>query len=209
MTRSQTLIPIVVEREGRAERSYDIYSRLLKDRIVFLGDEVDSAMSNVVIAQMLFLANEDKKADIHLYINSPGGSVYSGMGIYDTMQFVRCQVATYVLGAADSMAAVLAAAGTPGKRFVLPHSRVMIHQPLGGAHGPATDIKIELDEMMRTQKQLYEVLAKHTGKKVEQITKDCDRNNWMDAEQSVAYGLVDKLLEAMPETGTPALRPVE
>ncbi|MBP7747817.1 MAG: ATP-dependent Clp protease proteolytic subunit [Phycisphaerae bacterium] len=209
MTRSQ-LIPIVVEREGRAERAYDIYSRLLKDRIVFLGDEVDSDLSNVVIAQLLFLANEDKKADIHLYINSPGGSVYSGMGIYDTMQFIPCSVATYVLGAAASMAAVLAAAGTPGKRFVLPHSRTMIHQPLGGARGPATDIRIELDEMMRTQKQIYEVLAKHTGKSLEQITADCDRNNWMDAEQSIAYGLADHLLEAMPESGSPpALRPVE
>ncbi len=204
MTRSQ-LVPIVVEREGRAERSYDIYSRLLKDRIIFLGDEVDSHLSNLVIAQILFLANEDRKADIHLYINSPGGSVYSGMGIYDTMQFVPCDVATYVIGAAASMAAVLTAAGAPGKRFVLSHSRVMIHQPLGGARGPATDIKIELDEMIRTQKQLYGVLAKHTGKDIEQITKDCDRNNWMDAEATIAYGLADTLLEAMPE-GPPSLR---
>jgi len=209
MTRMQTLVPIVVEKEGRAERAYDIYSRLLKDRIVFLGDEVDANLSNVVIAQMLFLANEDRKADIHLYINSPGGSVYSGMGVYDTMQFVPCPVATYVLGAAASMSALLAAAGTPGKRFVLPHSRLMIHQPLGGAKGPATDIRIELDEMLRTQKQLYEVLAKHTGRTVEQITTDCDRNNWMDAEESVAYGLADKVLERMPESATPALRPVE
>ena len=209
MTRSQTLIPIVVEREGRAERSYDIYSRLLKDRIIFLGDEVDPDLSNVVIAQMLFLANEDRKKDIHLYINSPGGSVYAGMGIYDTMQFVHCPVSTYVLGAAASMAAVLLAAGAPGKRFVLPHSRVMIHQPVGGARGPATDIKIELDEMTRTQKQLYEILARHTGKSVAKITADCARNNWMDAEESVAYGLADKVLEKMPETTQPALRPVE
>jgi ATP-dependent Clp protease protease subunit len=207
MTRSQ-LIPIVVEREGRAERSYDIYSRLLKDRIIFLGDEVDSNLTNVVIAQMLFLANEDKKADIHLYINSPGGSVYSGMGVYDTMQFLPCPVATYVIGAAASMAAVLFAAGTKGKRFVLPHSRVMIHQPLSGARGPATDLKIELDETLRTQKQLYKVLAKHSGKSAEQIEKDCDRNKWMDAEESVAYGLADKVLEAMPETA-PSLRPVD
>ncbi|MEW6250575.1 MAG: ATP-dependent Clp protease proteolytic subunit [Planctomycetota bacterium] len=209
MTRSQQLIPIVVEREGRQERAYDIYSRLLKDRIIFLGDEVDAHMSNVVIAQMLFLANEDRKADISLYINSPGGSVYAGMGIYDTMQFVPCPVATYVLGAAASMAAVLSAAGTPGKRFVLPHSRIMIHQPLGGARGPATDIKIELDEMLRTQKQLYEILARHTGKSLEQITSDCDRNNWMDADQSVVYGLADKVLESMPEPTAPALRPAE
>lgn len=209
MSRAQTLIPIVVEREGRAERSYDIYSRLLKDRIIFLGDEVDSDLSNVVVAQMLFLANEDRKADIHLYINSPGGSVYSGMGIYDTMQFVPCPVATYVIGAAASMAAVLASAGAPGKRYVLPHSRVMIHQPLGGARGPATDIKIELDEMLRTQKQLYKVLAGHTGKSVDQITKDCDRNKWMDAQESIEYGLADKVLEAMPEGNAPSLRPVE
>jgi len=209
MTRSQTLVPIVVEREGRAERSYDIYSRLLKDRIIFLGDEVDATMCNVVIAQMLFLANEDKKADIHLYINSPGGSVYSGMGIYDTMQFVPCPIATYVIGAAASMAAVLSAAGTAGKRYVLSHSRLMIHQPLGGARGPATDIKIELDEMIRTQKQLYEILAQHTGKNADQITTDCDRNNWMDAKEAVDYGLADKVLEVMPDTGSPALRPVK
>jgi ATP-dependent Clp protease protease subunit len=209
MTRAQTLIPIVVEREGRAERAYDIYSRLLKDRIIFLGDEVTDHLTNVVVAQMLFLANEDPKADINLYINSPGGSVYSGLGIYDTMQFVPCPVATFVIGMAASMAAVLSAAGTPGKRFVLRHSRVMIHQPLGGARGPATDIKIELDEMLRTQQQLYHVLARHTGKSIEQITADCDRNNWMDAEQSVAYGLADKVLEAMPEPPPRAIRPVE
>lgn len=200
-----SLIPMVVEREGRAERAYDIYSRLLKDRIVFLGDEVSSDLANVIVAQLLFLANEDSKADIHMYINSPGGSVYAGLGIYDTMQFVSCDVCTYVVGAAASMAAVLTAAGTAGKRYVLPHSRVMIHQPLGGARGPATDIKIELDEMMRTQKQLYQILAKHTGKDIEAIERDCDRNNWMDAEQTVEYGLVDKVLDAMPK-GAPSLR---
>ncbi len=203
---SANLIPMVIEREGRVERAYDIYSRLLKDRIIFLGDEVSSDLSNVVIAQLLFLANEDSKADIHLYINSPGGSVYSGMGIYDTMQYVRCPVATYVVGVAASMAAVLFAAGTPGRRYVLPHSRVMIHQPLSGARGPATDIKIELEEVLRTQEQLYKVLAKHTNKSLEQITTDCDRNNWMDAEQTVAYGLGDKILSAMPE---PMLRPAQ
>lgn len=203
MTRSQ-LIPMVVEREGRAERAYDIYSRLLKDRVIFLGDEVTSDLSNVIIAQLLFLANENPKADVHLYINSPGGSVYSGMGIYDTMQFIPCPVATYVVGIAASMAAVLFTAGAKGKRFVLPHSRVMIHQPLGGARGPATDLKIEIDEMMRTQQQLYAVMAKHTGKSLEQITADCDRNNWMDAAETVAYGLGDKVLQSMPE---PALRP--
>jgi len=204
MSMKNHLVPIVVEREGRAERSYDIYSRLLKDRIIFLGDEVSPELSNLVIAQLLFLANDDHKADIHLYINSPGGSVYSGMGIYDTMQFIRPSVATYVVGAAASMAAVLFTAGAKGKRYVLPNARVMIHQPLGGARGPATDIKIELDEMIRTQKQLYEVLARHTGKDIERITKDCDRNNWMDAMQTVEYGLGDKILEAMPEMGNGA-----
>jgi ATP-dependent Clp protease protease subunit len=206
MTRmsSSQLVPIVVEREGRAERAYDIYSRLLKDRIIFLGDEVTSDLTNLIVAQMLFLANEDKKADIHLYINSPGGSVYSGMGIYDTMQYVPCPVATYVIGIAASMGAVLAAAGAPGKRFILPHARMMIHQPMGGSRGPATDLKIEIEEMIRTQEHLYRVLAHHTGKTLEQVTADCDRNNWMDAEQSVAYNLVDSILEAMPET--PALR---
>jgi ATP-dependent Clp protease protease subunit len=206
MSRNSYLVPIVIEREGRAERSYDIYSRLLKDRIVFLGDEITPDLSNLVIAQLLFLANEDPKADVHVYISSPGGSVYSGMGIYDTMQYVRCPVATYVVGAAASMGAVLFAAGTKGKRYILPNARVMIHQPLGGARGPATDIKIELDEMLRTQKQLYEILARHTGKTVDEITKDCDRNKWMDAEECVAYGLGDKILEVMPETGTPSLK---
>lgn len=191
------LIPIVVEREGRVERAYDIYSRLLKDRIIFIGDEVNSSMCNVVIAQLLFLVNEDRKSEIRIYINSPGGSVYAGLGIYDTMQYISCPIATYVVGAAASMAAVLFAAGKPGRRFVLPHSRIMIHQPLGGAQGAATDIKIELDEMMRTQKQLYGVLSKHTGKSVDQITEDCDRNNWMDAEEAIAYGLGDHVVEAM------------
>ncbi len=203
------LVPIVIEREGRGERAYDIYSRLLKDRIIFLGDEVSPDLANLVVAQMLFLANEDPKADIHLYLNTPGGSVYSGMGIYDTMQYIQCPVATYVVGIAASMGAVLFAAGAKGKRFVLPNARVMIHQPLGGARGPATDIKIELEEMLRTQRQLYEILAKHTGKDVEQITRDCDRNNWMDASETVAYGLADKIIETMPHSGSPALRSEE
>ena len=206
MSKRNHLVPIVIEREGRAERSYDIYSRLLKDRIVFLGDEITPDLSNIIIAQFLFLANEDHKADIHLYINSPGGSIYTGMGIYDTMQYVRCPVATYVVGAAASMSAVLFAAGAKGKRYVLPHARLMIHQPLGAAHGPATDIKIELNEMLRTQEQLYRILARHTGRDAKQIAKDCDRNNWMDAEECVAYGLGDKILEAMPELPTPSLR---
>ena len=197
--RSGTLIPMVIEHEGRAERAYDIYSRLLRDRIIFLGDEVTSDLSNLVIAQMLFLANEDRKADIHLYINSPGGSVYSGMGIYDTMQYLPCDVATYVIGAAASMAAVLGAAGEKGKRYILPNARYMIHQPLSGARGPATDLQIELDEVLRTQKQLYAVLAKQTGKDYDTIERDCDRNNWMDATQSIEYGLCDKVLDTLPD----------
>jgi len=201
-------IPMVIEQSGRGERAFDIYSRLLKERVIFLVGPVTDDSANLVVAQLLFLESENPDKDIFFYINSPGGSVTAGMGIYDTMQFLPCPVATYVLGAAASMAALLSAAGAPGKRFVLPHSRVMIHQPLGGAKGPATDIRIELDEMLRTQKQLYEVLAKHTGKNVEQITKDCDRNNWMDADEAVAYGLADKVLERMPETA-PALRPVQ
>ncbi|MCH8806852.1 MAG: ATP-dependent Clp protease proteolytic subunit [Planctomycetes bacterium] len=207
MSLHNQLVPIVIEREGRAERSYDIFSRLLKDRIVFIGDEIDAHLSNLVIAQLLFLANDDRKADIHIYINSPGGSVYSGMGIYDTMQYIQCPISTYVIGAAASMGAVLATAGSKGKRYVLSHSRIMIHQPLGGARGPATDLKIEIDEMIRTQKQIYEVLAKHTGRTMEQIADDCDRNNWMDAEEAVTFGLADKVLEAMPVA--PALRPVD
>lgn len=197
------LIPIVVEKDGNRERSYDIYSRLLRDRIVFLGDEVDSHTSNLIVAQLLFLANEDPKADVHLYINSPGGAIYSGMGIYDTMQFIPCAVATYVVGAAASMAAVLQAAGAEGKRHVLPHSRVMIHQPLGQARGPATDLQIELDEMLRTQKQLYKVLANHTGRTEDQIEKDCDRNKWMDAHEAVDYGLADVVLEQLPTAAKP------
>lgn len=208
MTRNYQLIPIVIEREGRAERSYDIYSRLLKDRIIFIGDEITPELANVVVAQLLFCTNEDSKAPVRLYINSPGGSVYAGMGIYDTMQYIPCPVETYVIGAAASMAAVLFAAGRPGKRYVLPHSRIMIHQPLGAARGPATDIKIELDEMLRTQKQLYQVLARHCNKTVEQIEADCDRNNWMDAEQAVAYGIADKVLATMPEGQAPPLRTV-
>jgi len=196
---SGTLVPMVIEHEGRAERAYDIYSRLLKDRIIFLGDEVTSDLANIVIAQMLFFANEDRKADIHLYINSPGGSVYSGMGIYDTMQYLPCDVATYVIGAAASMAAVLGAAGAKGKRHILPNSRYMIHQPLSGARGPATDLQIELDEVLRTQKQLYAILSKHTGKDYDTIERDCDRNHWLDATESIDYGLCDRVLETLPE----------
>jgi ATP-dependent Clp protease protease subunit len=206
---SSQLIPIVVEKEGRAERAYDIYSRLLKDRIIFLADEIDGNLANVVIAQMLFLANEDRKADIHLYVNSPGGIIYSGMAIYDTMQYLPCPVATYVIGFAASMAAVLAAAGAPGKRFILPHGRFMIHQPLGGARGSATDLRIELEETLRLQKQLYHVLARHTGRDYDTIERDCDRNKWMDAKESVEYGLADRILDAMPEGAPRTVQPEE
>ena len=206
---SSQLIPIVVEKEGRAERAYDIYSRLLKDRIIFLADEIDGNLANVVIAQMLFLANEDRKADIHLYVNSPGGIIYSGMAIYDTMQYLPCPVATYVIGFAASMAAVLATAGAPGKRFILPHGRFMIHQPLGGARGSATDLRIELEETLRLQKQLYHVLARHTGRDYDTIERDCDRNKWMDAKESVEYGLADRILDAMPEGAPRTVQPEE
>lgn len=189
------LVPMVVEREGRIERAYDIYSRLLKDRIIFLGDEVSSRLSNLVVAQLLFLAHEDPKAEVKLFINSPGGGVYSGMGIYDVMQFIPCPVATYVIGAAASMAAVLAAAGSPGRRFVLPHSRVMIHQPLGGTQGQYTDIELYSREMAKMRDSLYGILAKHTGQPFDKIVKDCDRNNWMSAEEAKTYGLIDEIIE--------------
>lgn len=193
MIQSQ-LIPIVVEREGRAERAYDIYSRLLKDRIVFLGDEVDSHLSNLVIAQLLFLANEDRKADIHLYINSPGGSVYSGMGIYDTMQFISCPVHTYCIGQAASMGAVLLTAGEKGHRFALPNARIMIHQPWGGAEGKASDIEITCQEILRLKQKLNEILAAHSGQPMEQVVRDTDRDHFMGAEEARAWGLIDQVL---------------
>ena len=199
------ILPTVTKVTHRGEREWNIFSRLLKDRIVFIGTEIDDFVANAVIAQFLFLESEDPEKDIQVYINSPGGVVTSGLAMYDTMQYVRCPVSTMCIGQAASMGAVLLAAGQKGRRFALPHARVMIHQPLGGARGPATDIRIEIDEMMRTQQQLYEVLARHTGKSLEQITTDCDRNNWMSAEQSVEYGLADKVLAAMP---TPSLRPM-
>lgn len=195
------LIPTVIEKEGNREWVYDIYSRLLRDRIVLLGDELEARTTNLVVAQLLFLANDNPKADVHLYLNSPGGAIYSGMSIYDTMQLIPCDVATYVVGAATDMAAVLLAGGTQGKRYVLPHSRVMIHQALGAAHGPATDLQIELDELLRTQKQLYTVLAKHTGKSVKKLEKDCDRNMWLDASEAVKYGLADVVLEKLHTSG--------
>lgn len=199
---SNHLVPIVVEQTGRGERSYDIFSRLLKDRIIFVGGPIDDGLANLVVAQLLFLSNEDPEGDIHIYINSPGGSISAGMAMLDTMQFIRCKVATYCVGMAASMGAVLLAAGTKGKRFALPNSRVMLHQPLlsGVLEGPATDLDIEAQELLRIRHNLYEFLANATGKTVEYIEKDCDRNKWLDANEAVDYGMVDKVLDRMPET---------
>ncbi len=192
---SNTLVPMVVETTTRGERAYDIYSRLLKDRIVFLGTPINDAVASSVVAQMLFLESEDHEKDINLYINSPGGVISAGMAIYDTMQFVRCDVAVTCVGMAASMGAVLLAAGTKGKRFLLPHARVMIHQPLGGVRGQASDIEIEAQEIMRLKEQLNQILAEHTGQTPEQIQIDSDRNKWMDAKEALDYGLVDKIME--------------
>jgi ATP-dependent Clp protease protease subunit len=194
----QQLIPIVVEQTGRGERSYDIYSRLLKDRIVFLGGDIQDEMANVVIAQLLFLQNENADADISIYINSPGGYITSGLAIYDTMQFVGCDVRTYCLGQASSMAAVLLAGGTKGKRFVLPNGRVLIHQPLGGARGSATDIGIQAEEILRLRERLNRILAYHTGQSLEQIEKDVDRDRFLSAEEAVNYGLADQIIQSLP-----------
>ena len=191
---SQMLIPMVVEQTGRGERSYDIYSRLLKERIIFLGTEINDAVSNLVIAQLLFLQSDDAEKDISIYINSPGGVVTAGMAIYDTMQFLKCPITTYCVGQAASMGAVLLAAGTKGKRFALPNSRIMIHQPLGGAQGQATDIEIQTNEILRMKKNLNEILAFHTGQKVKTVEKDTDRDFFMSAEEAVKYGLVDEVV---------------
>jgi ATP-dependent Clp protease protease subunit len=191
-------IPYVVERSGREERSYDIYSRLLKDRIIFLQGEVDDESANLIVAQLLYLQFEDPKADIHLYLNSPGGSVTAGMAIYDTMRYVACDVATYCIGICASMAATLLAAGTKGKRNALPHSEVMIHQVLGGARGPATDIEIRTKHLLRTKKLMNEILHKLTGQPLERVERDTDRDNFMTAKEAQEYGLVDHVLERMP-----------
>ncbi len=201
MPLNQNLVPIVIEQSGRGERAYDIYSRLLKDRIIFLGGPVDDNTANLIIAQMLFLSNEDSKNDIHFYINSPGGSITAGLAIYDTMQFLRCDVATYCIGQAASMGAVLFAAGTKDKRFLLDNSRVLLHQPLisGVLTGPATDLDIEAKEILRLRERLYNILAKHTGQKADKIEKDCDRNLWLDAKESIDYGLADSVLQKAPK----------
>jgi ATP-dependent Clp protease protease subunit len=201
MTVNQNLVPIVIEKSGRTERAYDIYSRLLKDRIVFLGGLADDTNANLIIAQMLFLSNEDTKTDIHFYINSPGGSITAGLAIYDTMQFLRCDVATYCVGQAASMAAVLLAGGKSNKRFLLANSRVLLHQPSisGILEGSATDLDIEAKEILRLRGRLYQILAKHTGQSADKIEKDCDRNLWLEAQEAINYGLVDRVLQKAPE----------
>ncbi|TWT33196.1 ATP-dependent Clp endopeptidase proteolytic subunit ClpP [Blastopirellula retiformator] len=192
------LIPYVVEKSGREERVYDVYSRLLKDRIIFLGTQVNDDMANCIVAQMLFLQSEDPAADINLYVNSPGGSVSAGLAIYDTMQFITCDVATYCIGQAASMGAVLLTAGATGKRHALPNARVMIHQPLAGMQGTAEEILIHATEFKRIKQRLNEILIKHTGHTIDRIEKDTDRDRFMSAEESRDYGLIDHVIEKMP-----------
>ncbi len=199
MERNFVPIPYVIEKTGRGERAYDIYSRLLEERIIFIGSGIDDHVSNVVIAQLLFLQKENRKQDINIYINSPGGVVTAGMAIYDTMQYVECDVATYCIGQAASMGAVLLAAGTKGKRFALPHARIMIHQPWGGAQGTASDISIHAEEILRMKKTLNEILAHHCGKDASDLERDTDRDNFMSAKQAAEYGLVDEVVEALNE----------
>ena len=187
-------IPYVIEKDARGERSYDIYSRLLKDRIIFLGEPIDDFVSNVIVAQMLFLQSQKRDADITLYINSPGGSVSAGFAIYDTMQYLTCDVATVCVGQAASMGAFLLAAGTKGKRFALPHSRIMIHQPMGGASGQASDIEIQAKELLRLKKELNRIFSTNTGKPVETISKDTERDYYMSADEAAAYGIIDKVV---------------
>lgn len=191
------LVPVVIEKSGRGERAYDIFSRLLRDRIIFLAGGVDDDIANLIIAQMLFLSNEDPKADINFYINSPGGSVTAGLAMYDTMQFLRCDVSTTCVGLAASMGAWLLASGTKGKRYALPNARIMIHQPLIGGvmQGTATDLSIEAKEMIRLRQRMYEIMSKHTGQTVEKIHKDCDRNLWLEADEAATYGVIDRKLE--------------
>jgi len=193
-TKALNLVPMVVEQTSRGERAYDIYSRLLKERIIFIVGGIEDQMANLVVAQLLFLESENPDKDINLYINSPGGVVTAGMAIYDCMQFIRCDVSTMCVGQAASMGALLLAAGKSGKRYCLPHSRIMIHQPLGGYQGQATDIDIHAREILKTRGQLNEILARHTGQDVEKIAVDTDRDNFMGADQAVAYGLIDQVL---------------
>jgi len=188
------LVPMVIETTGRSERAYDIYSRLLKDRIIFIGTAIDDMVSNLIIAQLLFLQMEDPEKDIEVYINTPGGSVTSGLAIYDTMQFVKPDVNTYCVGQASSMGAILLAAGAPGKRFALPHARIMIHQPWGGFQGQATDISIQAEEILRLRSRIEDILAKHTKQSLDKIKKDTDRDHFMSAEEAKAYGIVDEVV---------------
>ena len=195
---NQTLVPMVVEQTGRGERAYDIYSRLLKDRIIFIGTAIGDEISNLIIAQLLFLQAEDAEKDVSIYINSPGGSVTAGMAIYDTIQFLKCDVATYCVGQASSMGAVLLAAGGPGKRYALPNARIMIHQPWGGVQGQASDISIQAKEILRLRDSINGILAHHTGKSVEDISKDTDRDFFMSADEAREYGLVDEVVKVRP-----------
>jgi len=192
-----SVIPMVIEKDGTVERAYDIYSRLLKDRVIFIGSAIDDYVANIIIAELLFLQNEDSSKDIHVYINSPGGSVTSGLAIYDTMQFVKPDVNTYCVGQAASMAAVLLAAGEKGKRYALPHARIMLHQPWGGMEGTATDINIHAKEIIRIKEKLEKILVKHTGQAEEQIKKDTDRDFFMSADEAKNYGLVDNVITAL------------
>ena len=193
--KANMLIPMVVEQTGRGERSYDIYSRLLKERIIFLGTAIDDNVANLIIAQLLFLQSEDPEKDISIYINSPGGVVTAGLAIYDTMQFLKCDITTYCVGQAASMGAVLLAAGAKGKRFALPNARIMIHQPLGGAQGQATDIQIQAEEIMRIKQILNKILSDHSGRSIKELEKDTDRDNFMSASQAAEYGLIDEVID--------------
>ncbi|MBZ0109614.1 MAG: ATP-dependent Clp protease proteolytic subunit [Candidatus Scalindua rubra] len=192
-------VPYVVEKTGYGERHYDIFSRLLKDRIIFIGSPIDDNVSNIVIAQMLFLQNDNKNQDISIYINSPGGSITAGLAIYDTMQFVHCDVATFCIGSAYSMGAVLMAAGAKGKRYSLPHTRIMLHQPWGGTTGTATDISIQAEEIMFMKKNLNEILAKHSGQSIEKIEKDFDRDFYMSSQEAKEYGIVDEVITSLDD----------
>ncbi|MHC4177686.1 MAG: ATP-dependent Clp endopeptidase proteolytic subunit ClpP [Planctomycetota bacterium] len=194
------LIPYVIEKSGREERAMDIYSRLLKDRIIFLGSQINDDVANSVVAQLLFLQSEDAKADVHLYVNSPGGSITAGLAVYDTMQFINCDVATYCVGQCASMGAVLLAAGTKGKRKALPNSRIMIHQPLAGMEGSAEDIMIHAKELTKIKERLNRILLKHTGHPLKKIEQDTDRDRFMTAEEAKHYGLIDDVIEHVPET---------
>jgi ATP-dependent Clp protease protease subunit len=193
------LVPYVIEKNGREERSMDIYSRLLKDRIIILGSGVNDQVSNSLVAQLLFLQFDDPKSDIHLYINSPGGSITAGMAIYDTMQYISCDVATYCIGQAASMGAILLAAGCPGKRHALPNARIMIHQPLAGMEGTATELEIHAKEVLRIKARMNDILLKHTGQTLQKIEEDTDRDNFMSAEEAVEYRLIDRVLENLPK----------